>query len=141
MTGLCSFICLTDRLAEGWNTGDVDLALSTFSPDAVFIEPSDQRRHIGHAGLRRFLTNPDGSGFVMRFAWCDRAINEETMTGFGEFSYAAGASALHGVAIMAIRDGLIAGWHEYIHSTPQSFRDFVGDSLPPRSSSQNRSGW
>ncbi len=58
---------LMERLARGWSTQDTDLALSCFTPDAVYMEPPDVQLYVGHDQLRPYFAALT-PGTYMRFS-------------------------------------------------------------------------
>jgi ketosteroid isomerase-like protein len=45
---------LIDTFGKGWAKGDIDLMMSVFSPDAVYLETPFSEPCRGEAGVRRF---------------------------------------------------------------------------------------
>ena len=107
------FRALVAAVARGWETGDVELALGAFAPDAVYMEPPDEQLFVGHGELRPyFAAVPPGTIMRVDGAWFDEA----RQSGAIEYTFASGPddpSADHGVAILELRDGRIAAWREY----------------------------
>jgi uncharacterized protein (TIGR02246 family) len=113
VTDAAEFRRLVEQVANGWETGDVERALRSFAPDAVYMEPPDIQLYVGHDQLRPyFAAVPPGT--VMRLAHV--SFDEATQAGAAEYTYASGPDdpdADHGVAVIEVRDGRIARWREY----------------------------
>ena len=117
------FDSLMGRVAQGWTTNDTELALSAFTPDAVYTEPPDRQYYRGHGELRRFFdaVRP-GSSMIWHHLWYD----PETGVGAGEYSFHNGGrdTAVHGVAVVKLHDGKIQVWREYQRRGAIGFEDF-----------------
>jgi hypothetical protein len=108
-----AFRGLLERVAHGWETGDVDEALGAFASDAVYMEPPDIQLYMGHEQLRPYFAAVR-PGTLMRL-W-HVSFDEASQTGAAEYTFASGPDddqADQGVAIIEVRDGLIARWREY----------------------------
>jgi ketosteroid isomerase-like protein len=117
------FLSVMNRLADAWSSQDVDAAVDCFTPDAVYMEPPDGQLFIGHDQLRRFFVLPAGTSMTWRGLWFDEA----TATGAGEFEFGEETDDTmdHGIAVVAIRDGRIAHWHEYLQRGPKGQDTFL----------------
>ena len=115
---------LLDRLAEGWSIQDTDLALSCFSPTAVYMEPPDLQLVRGHAQLRTYFSALAPGTFM---SWTATWFDVATQTGAGEFVFGEQGETLadHGVTIVQLQDGLISHWREYVRKGPPEQEDFV----------------
>jgi len=111
-------------LAEAWSKQDTKLALSSFTADALYIQPPDLQMYRGTAELEKLFAalRP---GTFMKFH--NLAFDAGTQVGFGEFSFgrAGAAKADHGVVVVTLRGGRISLWREYFQAGPSSFSDFV----------------
>jgi hypothetical protein len=120
------FVNFMERLARTWVENDTPMSLAHFTEDAVYIEPPDLQRYRGHNELRLFFNNLTlGTTMTWHNLWFD----ESTQCGAGEYSFSLGGwagEANHGVAIVEMRDGLIATWREYQRRGPVSFESFTG---------------
>jgi hypothetical protein len=116
---------LVEQVARGWETGDVEAALASFTHDAVYMEPPDVQLFVGHAQLRRYFAAVT-PGTLMTL-W-HVSFDEPTQIGAVEYTFASGRddpAADHGVAILELRAGLIARWREYQTKGPADQRRFV----------------
>lgn len=115
---------LMEQLARGWSEQNTELALACFASDAVYMEPPDIQLYIGHDQLRPyFAALPTGTSMRFHHLWFDG----EGQVGAGEYSFAMGgqSQADHGVAVVELRNGLIAFWREYQRKGPSPFSDFL----------------
>jgi hypothetical protein len=116
------FETLMARIAEGWSRQDVELALSAFAPDAVYMEPPDIQLYVGHTQLRPYFAAVEpGTRMVWHSLWFD----PERQAGAGEFTFGSPGDATHGVALVELRNGRIALWHEYQRAGPVERKDFL----------------
>lgn len=113
-----------EQLARGWETQDTDLALACFTTDAYYSEPPDIQVYVGHEQLRPYFAALK-PGTIMRFEslWFD----EEKQMGAGEYTFGSEGQAIadHGVAVVELKDGLIAVWREYQRKGPTEFGKFI----------------
>ncbi len=119
------FVRLMEKVARVWIDNDTPMALAYFTEDAVYIEPPGIQLYRGHNQLRLFFADlTPGTTMVWHNLWFDEA----TQKGVGEYSFSLGGSdyANHGVAVIELRDGLIASWREYQQRGPISFESFLG---------------
>jgi len=108
-----AFRRLVEQVATGWESGDVEGALAAFTPDAIHMEPPDIQLYVGHDQLRPYFAAVP-AGTLMRLPHV--SFDEATQTGAAEYTFASGpedADADHGIAVIEVRDGLIARWREY----------------------------
>jgi hypothetical protein len=106
------FVGLMMRVAKGWSSQDTALALSAFHPEALYTEPPNLQMYRGHDELRPFFSAvTPGSSMIWHHLW----YNPGTGIGAGEYSFHKGGrdTAVHGVAVVEIRDGKITYWREY----------------------------
>jgi ketosteroid isomerase-like protein len=118
-----AFVTLMRTIADAWNDGDTNRALSCFADDAVYMEPPDEQRYEGHDELFAFFGGDDPP--PMSMAWHHLAVDGDV--GVGEYTYR-GNRQYHGLVIVQLRDGLIARWREYQRESPLPWEDFVGPS-------------
>jgi ketosteroid isomerase-like protein len=112
------------RLARAWTEQDTEAALACFTPDAIYMEPPDAQLFVGYEQLRPyFAALQPGTRMSFHHLWLD----EETQVGAGEFTFAMAGreQADHGVAVVQLRSGRIASWHEYQRKGPSEFADFL----------------
>ena len=121
---------LLQTVADGWNRGDPRAAAECFAPDAIYVEPPDRQRHVGREALHQFFRGDEADPRPLSMVWHHLAYDPEHRLGFGEYSFSIpGRFAAHGVAIVTIREGLIATWREYQYPSSLGFAEFAGDSL------------
>jgi hypothetical protein len=123
------FEALLQRLAEGWNSGNSRAATECFTVDAVYVEPPRKQVYRGREELFRFFGGDAGRPGAMSMTWRNVAFDADKQRGMGEFSFRYGTQ-VHGVAVIALRDGLIAQWREYWYSSEQPFDEFVAPGSP-----------
>ena len=115
---------LMERVARGWATNDVELALEAFTDDAIYMEPPDLILFRGRDQLARFFAavNP-GSTMVWHRLWFAAAA----AVGAGEYTFHNGGrdTAAHGVAVIELRQGRIAVWREYQRRGAIDHQEFV----------------
>lgn len=118
------FKSLMTNIAKGWSTQNTDLALSSFHPDAIYMQPPNVQFYKGHAQLRPYFDELTEE-HKMKFhnLWFDPS----SQMGAGEFTFSYGkATADIGVAIVRISDGKIDFWREYLKKGPTDFDEFIG---------------
>lgn len=122
---------LLGQVARGWNQGDAAEAAAAFRADAVYVEPPNRQRYKGRHALFRFFGGGTSGPKRMVMAWHHIAFDSAAQVGFGEYSFALPDEGfqVHGVAVIAVRGGLIASWREYQVPSALSFDAFAGDSL------------
>ena len=115
---------LMERLARGWSTQDTDLALSCFTPDAVYMEPPDLQLFVGHDQLRPYFAALT-PGTYMRFRVL--AFDEDAQVGAGEYAFGSEEedTADHGVAVVELENGRIRFWREYQRKGPPAVEEFL----------------
>jgi SnoaL-like domain len=113
-----------ERLARAWSTQDLELGLSCFAADAVYMEPPDVQLFVGRDELRPYF-DALTPGTFMRFHTI--AFDEASQRGAGEFSFGSHGeeTADHGVAVVEMENGLIRIWREYLRKGPASFDEFT----------------
>lgn len=119
------FAKLMTRLARAWSDNDTPMALAYFTEDALYIEPPDLQLHRGHNQLRLFFNDLTAG---TRMEWHNLWFDEATQRGAGEYSFSLGGwenKASHGVAVVELRNGLIAHWREYQRCGPADFAQFI----------------
>jgi hypothetical protein len=122
--GFADFEKLMKLVSEGWSKQDTELALSAFTEDAVYMEPPEEQLFAGKAQLRPYFADlRKGTSMV----WHQLSFNEEAQCGAGEYTFAheGNETALHGVAVVQLRDGKISNWREYQRTGPKEFSDFI----------------
>ena len=120
---------LLQRLADGWNSGNSRAAASCFSEDAVYVEPPRKQVYRGREELHRFFGGDAGRPGAMNMNWRNIAFDAGKQRGMGEFSFRYGTQ-VHGVAVIALRGGLIAQWREYWYASELAFEEFIAPGSP-----------
>jgi hypothetical protein len=125
-TGLSAseFEGLLQRLANAWNSGNTRAAADCFSEDAVYVEPPQKQVYRGRQALYRFFGGEAGRPGAMDMTWRNVVFDAGKQRGMGEFTFRYGTQ-VHGVAVISVRDGLIAQWREYWYASEQPFDEFV----------------
>jgi len=114
---------LMNNIAEGWSTQNTDQALSSFSQDAIYMEPPNTQYYRGHQQLRPYFDELD-SRYKMTFhnLW----FNKSAQTGVGEFTFSYGKDTSDvGIAIVELENGKIKFWREYQTKGPTDFKEFL----------------
>lgn len=99
-------------------------ALACFTADAVYLEPPDVQLFRGQEELRSYFgALTSGTTMVLQNTWFD----EPSQIGAVEFSFGSTSreTATHGVAVVEIRERLIARWREYHRPGPARFDVFL----------------
>lgn len=119
-----AFRSLLDRLARSWETQDPEAAVALFAPDAIYMQPPDVQLFTGHSQLRSYFGAVEPGTFMR---WHHVWFDARTQVGAGELSFGVTGrvQATHGVAVIQIRDGLIASWHEYLQPGPPARDRFL----------------
>ena len=105
-----AFRRLLTTIADAWNEGDTATALTCFTDDARYTEPPDTQHYEGRDALFEFFGGDDPP--PMSMAWHTIVFDEELQMGAAEYTYS-GTNTYHGVAVIRLRDGLVANWREY----------------------------
>lgn len=113
---------LLRTVAEAWNEGDTPTALACFTEDARYTEPPDIQHHEGRQALYEFFGGEDPP--PMRMVWHTVVFDEAQQLGAGEYTFN-GTNTYHGVAVIRLRDDLIANWREYQHRSELGWDDFT----------------
>lgn len=118
------FARLVGELADAWAALDPVRAAACFAEDAVYMEPPDQQLFVGREQLTAYF-GPLEEGTYLRIQHL--SFDEATQTGAVEFSFGVEgrSSADHGVAVVEVWEGRIAGWREYHRKGPADFGEFV----------------
>jgi len=124
-----AFADLLNRLADGWNSGDAEVAAGCFTHDAIYVEPPQKQVYAGRAALFQFFGGDSGRAGAMHMRWHRVVFDAQKQQGMGEFTFRYG-SQVHGVAIIDLRGSLISQWREYWYSSEQPFDKFVAPSRP-----------
>ena len=120
---LYAFKTLLNDLATAWGNQHTRAALACFHREATYMQPPDQQYYHGHDELARLLNGlKPGTEMIFHHISFDLL----TQTGMGEFTFSTNGadSAVHGVVVITIKDGLIGTWREYFASGPADFERF-----------------
>lgn len=115
---------LLQALARAWEEQDTEAAVAAFTEDAVYMEPPDVQLFAGREQLRSYFGAVEpGTTMTWHHIWFDPA----TQVGAGEFTFGHQDRdrATHGVAVVRLREGRIAAWHEYLQAGPASREEFL----------------
>jgi ketosteroid isomerase-like protein len=118
------FRVLAQRLATAWEALDTETAVGCFTEDAVYMEPPDNQLFVGHEQLRPYFgALEEGTRMTFHHLWFD----PEGQVGVGEYTFgmASWPTAVHGVAVLEIRDGRIAQWREFQRRGPREREAFL----------------
>jgi hypothetical protein len=114
---------LMQNVAEGWSTRNSALALQSFDPDAIYMEPPNIQYYRGHAELKPYF---DALGENHRMTFHALWFDEKTQTGAGEYTFSYGKDTSNvGIAVVELKNGKIAFWREYQQKGPTNFPDFI----------------
>jgi hypothetical protein len=115
---------LMRTVAAGWNEGDAKKAVDCYTEDAVYTEPPDKQVYAGRKELYDFFGGDKKPEPPMRMTWHHLAFDEESQTGFGEYTFQMN-NRYHGIVIVKIRGGKISNWREYQYKSDLEWREFV----------------
>src|SRR5215472_4837192 len=99
-------------LALGLNTGNARMAADCFTENAMWSSPPDPAIRKGKQALFEFFGGEKGRGLPMSLLWHPVVFDPETGIGMGEYTFTFRIRT-HGVAVMHVVGGKIAGWREY----------------------------
>lgn len=114
------FTALMNRLAQAWNQGDARQAADCFTEDARYSAPPDPRIRRGRDELFRFFGGEGGRPGPMHMAWHHLVFDEAQQLGAGEYTFDY-QMRTHGMVLVRIVGGRIAGWREWEHPSALSF--------------------
>lgn len=117
---------LLAALADGWTRRDYPAVAAHFTEDVFYTDPLRYAFHT-RAQLHAFFANDDGQ--AQSVAWHLTLFDPERQVGMAEYTYE-GTQRYHGVALIRLRDGLIARWFEYQHVDGRSRAAFAGEDAP-----------
>lgn len=115
---------LLDILASSWESQDAATAVQLFTQDALYMEPPDVQLFEGHDQLASYFGALEPG---TRMRWHNVWFDPRSQVGVGEFTFGrSGAEeSTHGVAVVTLRDGRIASWHEYLQRGPSDRETFL----------------
>lgn len=114
---------LMHNIVVGWSTQNTDKALSSFSADAIYMEPPNIQYYRGHQQLRPYFDELD-SRYKMEFhsLW----FNTKTQSGAGEYTFSYGKDTSDvGIVVVELDNGKIKFWREYQRKGPTDFEEFL----------------
>ncbi len=114
------FTALMNRLTQAWNQGDARQAADCFTEDARYSAPPDPRVRRGRDELFRFFGGEGGRPGPMHMAWHHLVFDEAQQLGAGEYTFDY-QMRTHGMVLVRIVGGRIAGWREWEHPSALSF--------------------
>ena len=115
---------LMRAVSDAWARLDPDAAVACFTHDAIYIQPPDKQCYRGREQLRAYFgALTEGTYLDLHGVWFD----EDRQVGCVEFSFGVRghARADHGAIVVALQDGSIAEWREYVQPGPADFAAFV----------------
>jgi ketosteroid isomerase-like protein len=118
------FTNLMRTVAAGWNEGDAKKAADCYTEDALYTEPPDRQVYAGRKSLYEFFGGAKMPDPPMRMTWHHLAFDEESQTGFGEYTFQMN-NRYHGIVVVKIKNGKISNWREYQYKSDLEWREFV----------------
>jgi ketosteroid isomerase-like protein len=115
---------LMRTVAAGWNEGDAKKAADCYTEDAIYTEPPDRQVYVGRQALYEFFGGDKKPDPPMKMALHNLAFDEESQTGFGEYTFQMN-NRYHGIVVVKIRGGKISNWREYQYKSDLEWREFV----------------
>jgi ketosteroid isomerase-like protein len=119
-----AFRILLETLATSWESQDTATAVGLFAADAVYMQPPDVQLFVGRAQLDAFFGALRPGTFMH---WHNVWFEPDSQIGAGEFTFGTAGQdkATHGVAVVQLRNGRIASWHEYLQDGPSNRETFL----------------
>jgi hypothetical protein len=99
---------LSGTIAGAWNEGDTTSALACFTDDARYAGPPDTQHYEDRHRFEFF----GGDDPPPMMAWHTILIDRDQQMGAAGYTYT-GTNTDHGVAVIRLRDDLVANWREY----------------------------
>jgi hypothetical protein len=121
------FRAILNTVADAWNGGRTDVAVTCFTDDAIYMEPPDRQLYRGVSALREFFASSIQPPRPDRMRWHLIAFDESRQMGFGEYTYR-GRQFYHGIAVLQLEAGRIRSWREYQYASPMPWEQFIGPS-------------
>lgn len=115
---------LMQTVAAGWNEGNARKAADCYTEDALYTEPPDRQVYAGRQALYEFFGGAKKPDPPMRMTWHHLAFDEESQTGFGEYTFQMN-NRYHGTVVVKIRGGKISNWREYQYKSDLEWKEFV----------------
>ena len=120
------FFTLMKAIENGWNSGNAQLAASSFAKDALYSGPPGPVRR-GRTALYEFFGGSNGRKFSMHMTWHNLAFDPVSQVGVGEYTFRYQIQT-HGLVIVRVRNGKIANWREYEMESQVPWEAFVGEN-------------
>jgi hypothetical protein len=102
----------------------IGMNANCYTEDALYTEPPDKQVYAGRKALYEFFGGDKKPDPPMRMTWHHLAFDEESQTGFGEYTFQMN-NRYHGIVVVKIRDGKISNWREYQYKSDMEWREFV----------------
>jgi ketosteroid isomerase-like protein len=118
------FTNLMRTVAAGWNEGDAKKAADCYTEDALYTEPPEKQVYAGRKALYEFFGGDKKPDPPVRMTWHHLAFDEESQTGFGEYTFQMN-NRYHGIVVVKIKNGKIGNWREYQYKSDLEWREFV----------------
>jgi SnoaL-like protein len=118
------FKLLMQTVAGGWNEGSAKKAADCYTEDAIYTEPPAKQVYAGRKALYEFFGGDKKPEPPMKMVWHHLAFDEESQTGFGEYTFQMN-NRYHGIVVVKIRDGKISNWREYQYKSGLEWTEFV----------------
>jgi hypothetical protein len=115
---------LMRTVASGWNEGNAKKAADCYTEDALYTEPPDKQVYAGRKALYEFFGGDQKPDPPMKMTWHHLAFDEESQTGFGEYTFQMN-NRYHGIVVIKIRSGKISNWREYQYKSDLEWSEFV----------------
>jgi ketosteroid isomerase-like protein len=123
-TTAAQFENLMRTVAAGWNEGNAKKAADCYTEDAIYTEPPDRQVYVGRQALYEFFGGDKKPDPPMKMTWHHLAFDEESQTGFGEYTFQMN-NRYHGIVVVKIRNGKISNWREYQYKSDLEWGEFV----------------
>jgi ketosteroid isomerase-like protein len=123
-TTAAQFENLMRTVAAGWNEGNAKKAADCYTEDAIYTEPPDRQVYVGRQALYEFFGGDKKPDPPMKMTWHHLAFDEESQTGFGEYTFQMN-NRYHGIVVVKIKGGKISNWREYQYKSDLEWREFV----------------
>jgi len=117
------FYTLMENIAVGWSTQNTELALNSFSKNAIYMQPPNVQFYQGHTQLKPYFDElTDKHKMKFHNLWFDG----KKQTGVGEFTFSYGKDTSDiGIVVVEIKGGKISHWREYLTKGDTDFDEFL----------------
>jgi len=103
------------------------MAADCFTENAMWSSPPDPAIRKGKQALFEFFGGEKGRGLPMSLLWHPVVFDPETGIGMGEYTFTFRIRT-HGVAVMHVVGGKIAGWREYELESRLNWEEMIGEN-------------